>query len=217
MPIVRRSAPSRPVWLSVATAPPATGSAPTTVIALRPARAEFARITQPATAEDAPGQAIQRIPVYHPPAGGTRRAAGSLDPCTESVHENRSQHVGLDVAADDRRIRAAGGPRQRLGFDLVEVPIESTGDLDYTRAAAVAREHGLAVIGLRRDVARSRSDPSRREHPRQRDGVRPALHRGGVHAGLEQTSADRCTRRSAGPGRRRRTSARNTSICSSRS
>ena len=32
-----------------------------------------------------------------------------------------------------------------LGFDLVEVPIESTSDLDYTRAAAVAREHGLAV------------------------------------------------------------------------
>jgi D-psicose/D-tagatose/L-ribulose 3-epimerase len=34
---------------------------------------------------------------------------------------------------------------KRLGFDLVEVPIESTSDLDYTRAAAVAREHGLAV------------------------------------------------------------------------
>ena len=32
-----------------------------------------------------------------------------------------------------------------LGFDLIEVPIENPGDLDYARAAEVAREHGLAV------------------------------------------------------------------------
>jgi D-psicose/D-tagatose/L-ribulose 3-epimerase len=32
-----------------------------------------------------------------------------------------------------------------MGFDLVEVPIESTTDLDYSRAGAIARDHGLAV------------------------------------------------------------------------
>ena len=187
MPIVRRSAPSRPVWLSVATAPPATGSAPTTVIALPPARAEFARITQPATAEDAPGQAIQRIPVYHPPAGGTRRAAGFLDPCTESVHENRSEHVGLDIAADDRGIHAAGGPHQ-----AARLRSGRGANREHQRPGLHAGRGGrtrawTGRLGLRRDVARSRSDTSRREHPRQRDGVRQALHRGGIHPGLEQS------------------------------
>ena len=32
-----------------------------------------------------------------------------------------------------------------MGFDLVEVPIENPGDFDYTRAGAIARDHGLAV------------------------------------------------------------------------
>lgn len=32
-----------------------------------------------------------------------------------------------------------------MGFDLVEVPIESTTDLDYTRGAEIARANGLAV------------------------------------------------------------------------
>jgi D-psicose/D-tagatose/L-ribulose 3-epimerase len=32
-----------------------------------------------------------------------------------------------------------------MGFDLVEVPIERPGDLDYTRAGAIARDQGLAV------------------------------------------------------------------------
>jgi D-psicose/D-tagatose/L-ribulose 3-epimerase len=34
---------------------------------------------------------------------------------------------------------------KRMGFDLFEFGIESTTDLDYTRAAAVARENGLAI------------------------------------------------------------------------
>jgi D-psicose/D-tagatose/L-ribulose 3-epimerase len=33
----------------------------------------------------------------------------------------------------------------RLGFDLIEFGIESTGDLDYGRAATIARDNGLAV------------------------------------------------------------------------
>jgi D-psicose/D-tagatose/L-ribulose 3-epimerase len=33
----------------------------------------------------------------------------------------------------------------KMGFDLVEVPIEQPGDLDYTRAGAIARDQGLAV------------------------------------------------------------------------
>jgi D-psicose/D-tagatose/L-ribulose 3-epimerase len=33
----------------------------------------------------------------------------------------------------------------RMGFDLIEVGIESTSDLDYRRAAEIAKAHGLAV------------------------------------------------------------------------
>jgi D-psicose/D-tagatose/L-ribulose 3-epimerase len=33
----------------------------------------------------------------------------------------------------------------RMGFDLIEVPIENPGDFDYARAGQVARDHGLAV------------------------------------------------------------------------
>lgn len=33
----------------------------------------------------------------------------------------------------------------RLGFDLFEMPIEGTGDIDYPRAAAICRDHGLKV------------------------------------------------------------------------
>ena len=33
----------------------------------------------------------------------------------------------------------------RMGFDLVEVPIEGTTDLDYARAGQIARDHGLAI------------------------------------------------------------------------
>jgi D-psicose/D-tagatose/L-ribulose 3-epimerase len=33
----------------------------------------------------------------------------------------------------------------KMGFDLVEVPIEDPGDLDYARAAGIARDCGLAV------------------------------------------------------------------------
>lgn len=33
----------------------------------------------------------------------------------------------------------------RMGFDLIEVGIESISDLDYGRAAVIARDHGLAV------------------------------------------------------------------------
>ena len=32
-----------------------------------------------------------------------------------------------------------------MGFDLIEVPIEGTGDLDYARAAKIARDLGLSV------------------------------------------------------------------------
>jgi D-psicose/D-tagatose/L-ribulose 3-epimerase len=32
-----------------------------------------------------------------------------------------------------------------MGFDLIEVGIESTGDLDYARAGQIAKEHGLAM------------------------------------------------------------------------
>ncbi|MEO8623162.1 MAG: sugar phosphate isomerase/epimerase family protein [bacterium] len=44
-----------------------------------------------------------------------------------------------------------------LGFDMIEVPIEGTGDLDYARVAQVARDAGLAVsvcavIGPDRDL-----------------------------------------------------------------
>ncbi len=44
-----------------------------------------------------------------------------------------------------------------MGFDLIEVPIEGTDDLDYARAAGVARDLGLAVsvcaaIGPDRDL-----------------------------------------------------------------
>ncbi len=34
---------------------------------------------------------------------------------------------------------------KKMGFDLIEVGIESTSDLDYTKAAAIARANGLAV------------------------------------------------------------------------
>src|SRR5215471_15050831 len=33
----------------------------------------------------------------------------------------------------------------RMGFDLIELPIEGTDDVDYRRAAAIARDHGLGV------------------------------------------------------------------------
>src|SRR5258705_921931 len=33
----------------------------------------------------------------------------------------------------------------RMGFDLIEVGIESTSDLDYRRAAEIAKTNGLAV------------------------------------------------------------------------
>lgn len=33
----------------------------------------------------------------------------------------------------------------RMGFDLIEVGIESTSDLDYGRAARIAKDHGLAM------------------------------------------------------------------------
>ena len=32
-----------------------------------------------------------------------------------------------------------------MGFDLIEVPIEGVTDLDYSRAASIARDAGLAV------------------------------------------------------------------------
>src|SRR6187431_207692 len=34
---------------------------------------------------------------------------------------------------------------KRMGFDLFEFGVEGTSDLDYSRAAAVARDNGLAV------------------------------------------------------------------------
>lgn len=45
----------------------------------------------------------------------------------------------------------------RMGFDLIELPIEGVTDLDYSRCAAVARDNGLAVsicavIGPDRDL-----------------------------------------------------------------
>ena len=49
------------------------------------------------------------------------------------------------VAADDRRVRAAGArTSRRIGFDLVEVPIESPGDFDYAR---VGRDRARARPG----------------------------------------------------------------------
>jgi D-psicose/D-tagatose/L-ribulose 3-epimerase len=33
----------------------------------------------------------------------------------------------------------------QMGFDLIELPIEGTGDIDYRSAAEIARSHGLAV------------------------------------------------------------------------
>src|SRR3954464_9021679 len=33
----------------------------------------------------------------------------------------------------------------KIGFDFLELPIEGTSDIDYRSAAAMAREHGLAV------------------------------------------------------------------------
>jgi len=32
-----------------------------------------------------------------------------------------------------------------MGFDLIEVPIETPGEFDYARAGAVARDHGLGI------------------------------------------------------------------------
>jgi D-psicose/D-tagatose/L-ribulose 3-epimerase len=48
----------------------------------------------------------------------------------------------------------------RMGFDLIEVPIEGTTDLDYARTAAIARDNRLAVsvcaaIGPDRDLIHS--------------------------------------------------------------
>jgi D-psicose/D-tagatose/L-ribulose 3-epimerase len=45
----------------------------------------------------------------------------------------------------------------QMGFDLIEVPIESPGELDYAHVAEVIRDHGLhvsvcAVIGADRDL-----------------------------------------------------------------
>ena len=44
-----------------------------------------------------------------------------------------------------------------IGFDLIEVPIESPGNIDYGLAGQVIRDHGLgasvcAVIGADRDL-----------------------------------------------------------------
>ena len=104
-----------------------------------------------------------------------------------------------------------------LGFDLVEVPIENTSDLDYTRAAAVAREHGLAV-----SVCAAMSPDRDLIHPDESirangNGVRPALHRGGIHAGLEQRRRAALQRGRPDLAGDSRTSARNTPTCSSRS
>ena len=71
----------------------------------------------------------------------------------------------------------------QMGFDLIEVGIESTSDLDYGRAAEIAKANGLAVsvcaaMGPDRDLIHA--DEGIRD---QRDGLRAALHRRGEDAG----------------------------------
>ena len=46
-----------------------------------------------------------------------------------------------DTAAFERLAPLVAG----MGFDLIEVGIENTGDLDYARAGRVAKDHGLAM------------------------------------------------------------------------
>ena len=46
-----------------------------------------------------------------------------------------------------------------MGFDLVEVPIESTTDLDYRKGAEIARANQPGGERLRRDGAGPRPDP----------------------------------------------------------
>ena len=49
-----------------------------------------------------------------------------------------------------------------MGFDLVEVPIESTADLDYAKGAEIARANRTGGERLRGDGAGPRPDPSGR-------------------------------------------------------
>ena len=70
-----------------------------------------------------------------------------------------------------------------MGFDLIEVRSRAPAISITRRGAEIATRHGLGVERLRGDVAGSRSDSSRRGHSRERDGVRPALHRRGADDG----------------------------------
>ena len=105
-----------------------------------------------------------------------------------------------------------------MGFDLVEVPIENPGDFDYARAGAIARDHGLAVTRLRGDVAGSRPDPPRREHPRQRHGATSGTASRRPHAmGSTRRRRAALQRRRPHLAGHRRTSAPRTPTCSSAS
>ena len=66
----------------------------------------------------------------------------------------------------------------RLGFDLLEVPIEGTGDLDYKKAAGVVKDLGLGTsVCAAMSPALHRLGADARRH--QRGGA--ALQRGRAH------------------------------------
>lgn len=46
---------------------------------------------------------------------------------------------------DTQQVERLAPHVKQLGFDLLEVPLEAIGDVDYPRAAAVLRDHALAV------------------------------------------------------------------------
>jgi D-psicose/D-tagatose/L-ribulose 3-epimerase len=46
---------------------------------------------------------------------------------------------------DDESLAKLAPRIAEFGFDWIELPIESPGDFDYTRAAAIVREHGFGV------------------------------------------------------------------------
>ena len=85
-----------------------------------------------------------------------------------------------------------------IGYDQFEVPIEGTEDIDYQRAAAILRDHGLAVsvcaaMGEDRDLihpdkairdngmAYIKHLVDARRHPRRDQHLRPAVFGGGAY------------------------------------
>jgi D-psicose/D-tagatose/L-ribulose 3-epimerase len=99
---------------------------------------------------------------------------------------------------------------KKMGFDLFEFGIESTSDLDYARAAKVAKDNGLAIsvcaaMGPDRDLIHE--DGAIRQN-----GMEYVRH---CIDAASRTWSGRSTARSAAPGSRPATSGSATLICSS--